>query len=322
VSADAARIRPRRRIDGAAAVFLPFDAAGRPDLGEFTRHLLRTAAAGLTPAVNMDTGFGPQLAPAERRAVLRAAREALGPGARLIAGAQPFGEAGGALPGYRASVEAIVAAGAVPIVFPSELFAGAGPERVAALHREILAPAPAGLAFELGPQFAPFGRIYDLATFRALLEVPALVGLKHSSLSRRLELERLACRDRDRPAFAVYTGNDLAIDMVMYGSDYLLGLATFAPEAFALRDRWWAEGDPRFHELNDALQALGAAAFREPVPAYKDSAAVYLRMTGALADPRPHPACPRRPAWEAELLAPLARRIAAAAGAAPWDAGG
>ena len=32
----------------------------------------------------------------------------------------------------------------------------------------------------------------------------------------------------------VLTGNDLAIDMVMYGSDYLLGLSTFAPEAFAL----------------------------------------------------------------------------------------
>ncbi len=36
-----------------------------------------------------------------------------------------------------------------------------------------------------------------------------------------------------RPDFKVLTGNDLAIDMVIYGSDYLLGLSTFAPDAFS-----------------------------------------------------------------------------------------
>ncbi len=56
----------------------------------------------------------------------------------------------------------------------------------------------------------------------------------------------------------MYAGNDLAIDMVMYGSDYLLGLSTFAPDAFALRDHHWASGDERFFELNDVLQYLGA----------------------------------------------------------------
>ena len=65
---------------------------------------------------------------------------------------------------------------------------------------------------------------------------------------------------------------DLAIDMVMYGSDYLLGLSTFAPEEFARRDRMWAQGDPGFHELNDALQYLGAFTFRAPVPAYRHDA--------------------------------------------------
>ena len=49
--------------------------------------------------------------------------------------------------------------------------------------------------------------------------------------------------------------------MVMWGSDYLLGLSTFAPEEFARRDRLWADADPRFHELNDVLQYLGAFAF-------------------------------------------------------------
>ena len=65
----------------------------------------------------------------------------------------------------------------------------------------------------------------------------------------------------------MFTGNDLAIDMVMYGSDYLLGLSTFAPDVFARRDAAWAAGDPAFYELNDWLQYLGFLTFRQPVPA-------------------------------------------------------
>jgi dihydrodipicolinate synthase/N-acetylneuraminate lyase len=299
------RVRPGRKIDANSAVLLPFGADGRPDYGEFESHLLRTSKAGITPAVNMDTGFGPQLSPAERVEVLRLARRALG-GAPFIAGACAFGEDADLLRGYEKAVRAILEQGGIPIVFQSELFAGGD---VAALYRKILAPAPKALAFELGRMFAPFGRIYDLDAYRRLMEIPNLAGAKHSSLSREQELDRLELRDRERPDWKVYTGNDLAIDMVMYGSDYLLGISTFDPEAFALRDRWWAEGDARFLELNDALQALGAVAFRDPVPAYKDSAAAYLRLTGRMKAPLVHPACPRRPAWEAELLAPLAARI-------------
>jgi hypothetical protein len=51
-----------------------------------------------------------------------------------------------------------------------------------------------------------------------------VTGLKHSSLRRDLEWERLEVRDRVRPGFRLMTGNDLAIDLVVHGSDYLLGL--------------------------------------------------------------------------------------------------
>src|SRR5262249_39186987 len=128
------------------------------------------------------------------------------------------------------------------------------------------------IAFELGTMFAPFGKIYGLETFEELMRLQRCVGAKHSSLSRVLEWQRIALRDRVRPDFRVFTGNDLGIDMVMYGSDYLLGLSTFAPDLFARRDAYWAEGDPRFYELNDVLQYLGFLAFREPVPAYKHAA--------------------------------------------------
>jgi len=294
------RIRPGRKIDANSAVLLPFRPDGKPDYEEFLQHLLRTVKAGITPAVNMDTGFGPQLTPAQRVEVLQLTRKALGT-AEFIAGACSFGET------YEQSVKSILDQGGVPILFQSDSFASGDP---IALYRKITAPCPKALAFELGTMFAPFGRIYDLDTYKRLMDIPAIVGAKHSSLSRALELDRLELRDKHRPDFKVYTGNDLAIDMVMYGSDYLLGISTFDPDAFSLRDRWWAESDPRFFELNDALQALGAVAFRDPVPAYKDSAAAYLKVTGKMKDPLPHPSCPRRPSNEGELLAPLARQIA------------
>ena len=157
--------------------------------------------------------------------------------------------------------------------------------------------------------FAPFGRIYDLETWKRLLDLPNLVGAKHSSLSRVEELARLELKDRQRPDFKVYTGNDLAIDMVMYGSDYLLGLATFAPDAFARRDRRWAAGDSDFYALNDLLQYLGTFAFRPPVPAYRHSAAQFLKLRGRLASDAPHPAAPRRPESDLAILAQIAERL-------------
>jgi dihydrodipicolinate synthase/N-acetylneuraminate lyase len=276
------------------------------DIDGFRNHLLRTHAAGLRPAVNMDTGFGPELTPIERREVLRLTAEALGPGVPFVAGAMPFGEDPDPRKGYLKSIESIVKAGGTPIVFPSPCLAGAD---IPALYRELAQAAPSVLGFELGPQFAPFGRIFSLETVAALMAIPNLAGIKHSSLSREAEMARLELRDRLRPEFRIYTGNDLAIDMIMYGSDYLLGLSTFDPDSFALRDRYWVAGDPRFYALNDALQAVGFAAFRDPVPAYKHSAAVYLRLDGRMADPHPHPACARRPDWEGELLAPLAAMV-------------
>jgi hypothetical protein len=135
------------------------------------------------------------------------------------------------------------------------------------------------------------------------------IGAKHSSLSRELEWQRLALRDHLRPSFHVYTGNDLGIDMVMYGSDYLLGLSTFAPDYFAKRDHYWLDGDPRFYELNDVLQYLGFVAFREPVPAYKHSAAMFLKLRGWLNCDAPHPKGVRRPDCDRELLAGILRQL-------------
>jgi 4-hydroxy-tetrahydrodipicolinate synthase len=157
--------------------------------------------------------------------------------------------------------------------------------------------------------FASNGEIFDDETVRGLMEIPELKGLKHSSLDRLRELERLRLRDELRPDFRIYTGNDLGINMLEYGSDYLLGLATFTPEKFAERDRLWEVGDPAYYALSDALQHLGNVAFRAPVPAYKSSAAIFLKLLGKIPSPRTHPLSPPRPAWEIDILRDCAERL-------------
>jgi hypothetical protein len=89
---------------------------------------------------------------------------------------------------------------------------------------------------------------------------------------------------------------------VMYGSDYLLGLSTFAPEEFARRDAMWLSGDNGFFELNDILQYLGFFAFRSPVPAYKHTAAQFLRLRGWIQTSLTHPLSAQRPESDVAIL--------------------
>src|SRR5262245_20919243 len=65
-----AMLRPRREITGMSAILLPFTESGEIDWPGFTAHVERTAAAGLVPAVNMDTGFGNLLDEPTKLAVL------------------------------------------------------------------------------------------------------------------------------------------------------------------------------------------------------------------------------------------------------------
>jgi dihydrodipicolinate synthase/N-acetylneuraminate lyase len=304
-------VRPRRVIRGMSAILLPFTPDCRIDWDAFAAHVARTAAAGIAPAVNMDTGYVQLIDDATRRQALAIARETLGPHGEMVAGACVVDAPGAAFDeaGYGRQFDMIAAAEAIPVIFPSHgLTAGTDADFVARIER-LGARAERFIGFELGSAFVPYGRVLGLDAYEAMIQIPTCIGAKHSSLSRRLEWERIAVRNRVRPEFHVFTGNDLAIDMVRYGSDWLLGLSTAFPEAFAQRDRWWAAGDSRFDELDDALQALGDFAFRPPVPAYKHSMAQALHLRGLLASDEPHPDSPRRPASDREIIATILDRI-------------
>lgn len=304
-------MRRRRKARGISAVLLPYTDDGQIDEAGFRAHLERTLAAGLGVAVNMDTGYGDLLTATEKQRVLKWTAKTTG-GAELIAGALPRGayENADGIPAYASECEMIRAAGGTPIIFPSAFTARLRDQELIDFFGRLARATDRFLAFELGAVFNPHGRMFSDSVLRALMATPQCLGLKHSSLDRRTELARVRLRDEARPDFLIYSGNDLALDMIEYGCDYLLGLSTFAPEAFAARDRAWAEGCAEYLDLRDAIQYLGWAAFRDPVPAYKHSAAIFLKITGGIESDNPHPQAARREAWDAPLLADAARRLA------------
>ena len=302
------QLRFNRPIEGASAVLLPFTPERTIDYAGFESLVRRTLDAGLTPAVNMDTGYANLLSHEEKREVLRRT-QSLAAGRAFIAGAYIEGQDGDIHDLYSGAVEEIQSYGATPIIFQSSKLKALTDKGKIAVYERIGARCPRFLAFELGEMFLPFGEIYALDTLRELMHIPTLVGAKHSSLDRILELQRLELRDGLRPDFKVYTGNDLAIDLVFYGSDYLLGLSAFCPEAFALRDRLWASGDARVYALNDLIQYLGFFAFRPPVPAYKHTCAQFLQLRGRIASDHTHPRAMERPASDREILADIAARL-------------
>jgi dihydrodipicolinate synthase/N-acetylneuraminate lyase len=294
-----------------SAILLPFHDDGSIDWPAFDAHVSRTTTAGLTPAVNMDTGYVQLLDDATAGDVLD--RTAALTEGGFVAGAFVADEPGAPFDAdaLARAAHAIAERGGTPVVFPSHGLASLSADDWVGAHATLGGEVDSFIAFELGTMFVPYGRVVDLATYEQLLGIPQCIGAKHSSLSRRLEWDRLRSRDAIRPDFMVLTGNDLAIDMVMWGSDYLLGLSTFAPAEFARRDRLWEAGDPAFHELNDLLQYLGQFTFRAPVPGYRHDAAIFLELRGWATSSAVPDGAVRRPTSDRAVLADIVQRLEA-----------
>lgn len=303
-------LQPNRTIVGMSAILLPLQEDASIDWASWEQHVMRTVEAGLTPAVNMDTGFASLISPAQRQEVLRRTSQLLA-GRPFIGGAYVADRQGATfqLDAYHHAIHEIQSCGGTPIIFPSYGLTGQSSSELIASFQAIGRIAKSFYAFELGSMFLPCGKVFEPETFVEMMRIDACRGIKHSSLCRAQEWHRLRLRNAIRPEFQILTGNDLAIDMVMYGSDYLLGLSTFAPDLFAKRDRMWRDGDAAFFELNDQLQYLGMLTFRPPVPAYRHSAAQFLKLRGWISSDRTFPGSPERPASDLAILREIAQRL-------------
>ena len=165
-----------------------------------------------------------------------------------MAGAYVADDAGAPfdLDAYLAAAEAIARRGGTPVIFPSYGLNALADDGVGRRPRALGARLDRFIGFELGPMFVPYGRIVGLDAYRGLMD-DRRVHRRQALVAEPPDRNGIGsrCGTRIRPDFHVFTGNDLAIDMVMYGSDYLLGLSTFAPEPSSpRRDRMWARRRP------------------------------------------------------------------------------
>jgi dihydrodipicolinate synthase/N-acetylneuraminate lyase len=304
------RLTTRRAIDGVAAVFLPLDERGRPQLDKFARMVQDTYAAGLTPAINTEIGSVNLLTPDERQDVLAvAAGVALG--RRFLAGAFIDDRQGDLVDLYRRDIASIVRQGGIPLLFQAVQLTALDEDAIVDIYREATAECEGVLAREQGRYAASAARVYSLDLFQRLMDIPTLSGLHHASFDRVREWYRLEARDVRRPDFRIYSGNDLAIDMAFYGSDYLLGSASLSLEGFRLRDTLWRAGDARVIVLNDLLQQLAWIVFRPPTAAFRHSAAQYLHLRGIIDAPIVHPSVPRRPESDVDMLREVSEQLEA-----------
>ncbi|WFE48420.1 dihydrodipicolinate synthase family protein [Verrucosispora sp. WMMD1129] len=291
---------PRTRVAYAAAHVVADPAAdntpGTPAVLDwdrtlaFRRHLW---SYGLGVAEAMDTaqrGMGLDY-PATRELIRRSAAEARSVGGRIVAGATtdqlPPGPATLAevTAAYRAQLEDVQAAGAVPVLMCSRHLAAAarGPEDYLRVYDELLHAADGPVVLHwLGPMFDPALSGYwgtadlDLAadTVVELLKAHAarVDGIKVSLLDAGREV---ALRRRLPAGVRLYTGDDFHYPELIRGddaghSDALLGvfaaIAPAASAAFAALDR----GDlTRYDEIFAPTVPLARHLFAAPTWYYK-----------------------------------------------------
>lgn len=301
-------LTPSRTIDGAAALPVWLDASGRLDLSGLAARMQDAFAAGLTPAVNLFGGSGDRLGHEQRVDVLTTAA-GVARGRRFIAGTMPTEDAAPLATRYGRAVDAVVRQGGSPLLLPIRELTTLDGDALAHLWRQATAGHRGVLVIEMAPAFGAPAPLYTPDVVTRLLDIASLGGLVHASLDRGTEWARVEARDAARPDFRIYSGHERALDMVAYGSDYLLATAGCAPEAFAARDRAWREGAAVGFDLNDALQALATLLHRHPIDGARHGALQWLQARGLVDQASPVPGITLRPDSDLDLYRELHLRL-------------
>jgi 4-hydroxy-tetrahydrodipicolinate synthase len=247
-------------------------------------------------AVWVHTGRGPHLHPDQRRVVLETWRAAL-PGRVLIAGAATLDMA-----------RAARAGGAdLLLAFPRA-------EDPVAWHATLGAELPV-LAFYLYQ--AAGGVAYDDETLRAILALPAVIGIKVATLDSVMTFQRIAALLRQCPDKLLITGEDrfLGYSLMLGARAALVGMGAALTDLQIAMLRAYGAGDmARFVRLAVAVDRFAQATFAPPMEGY------VRRMLWAIAadGPIPPDACddpwgPPLPAGERQLVARAVHDARAAA---------
>jgi 4-hydroxy-tetrahydrodipicolinate synthase len=265
------------------ATVLPMTADYAPDFSAYGRYLewiLEQDPVAL--AVNMDTGEGPQLSPAERVKVIQQTRALASNQCPVLAGVM----GGSTLDAVDNARQAQQAGAQGLVIFPNAAFRNVPLDPIVARnHHQAIADAT-GLPvvlFQLAPIFG--GVRYTREVLLELMQISNVVALKESSFDvdyLTYTKETMALSGRN---IALLTGHDLAIiESFQLGADgALLGFGAVACRMLAEMIRTYHEGrhDTAF-AMRPRLQGLADFIFRKPMLDYRARCKAALGILGVI----------------------------------------
>lgn len=267
-------------------------------LARYLEWLLGQGVSGL--AVNVDTGEGPHLSPAEALSVLAAAAGTVAGRVPIVAGLGP-----GSTESRVAFGRELREAGAdALLVFPPSAFRGEPlpPELPVDYYARIGEGADVPLVlFQL--QDALGGVEYPIETLVAVSSLPPVIAVKEATFSReKFTATVSALADVD---VTVLTGNDNFIheSFVLGAEGALIGFGTLAVREQVEMVEAWESGDrDRAAALGVRIQRLADVVFAPPIRNYRARLKEALAMTGVIPNAAIRPPLARIPEEEREAL--------------------
>jgi 4-hydroxy-tetrahydrodipicolinate synthase len=265
------------------AAILPMTADYEPDWDAYARYLdwlIGENAIGL--AVNMDTGEGPQLTPAERRKAVEVAVNVANGRALVVAGVM-----GATTRDAIKMSEMYKEAGADGlVVFPNAAFRNdpLDPSIPYEYHRAIAdATHLPIILFQLAPVFG--GVNFSREVLLKMLEIPEVVAIKEASFDAQYfsyTMETIAMSERQ---VTVLTGNDrfIAESFLLGAEGALLGFCAIGCRMVAeLLDKFHAGQYQAAVEMRSCVQGFADFIYKNPVLDYRARCKVALAHVGVI----------------------------------------
>lgn len=265
------------------ATVLPLTADYEPDYAAYSRYLdwlIEEHALGL--AINMDTGEGPQLTPAERKRAAETAVETVRGQASVVAGvmgATTRDAVATARMYQRAGVDGLV-------VFPNAAFRNdpLDPRIPYDYHRAIAEEVDLPIIlFQLAPVFG--GVNYTRETLLRLLEIPQVVAIKEASFDAQYFAYTMDTVKMSGRPVTVLCGNDRFItECFLLGAEgALLGFCAIGCGMVAeMLGKFLAGSYKEAVDMRSRVQGFANFIYKDPVLDYRARCKVGLAHLGVL----------------------------------------
>jgi 4-hydroxy-tetrahydrodipicolinate synthase len=265
------------------AAILPMTSDYEPDWDAYARYiawLVSENAIGI--AVNMDTGEGPQLTPAERRKVVEVAVEVANGRALIVAGVMGSTTRDAVNMGAMYKEEG--ADGLV--VFPNAAFRNDPLDpRIPYEYHKAIADAvhlPITL-FQLAPVFG--GVNFSREALLKMLEIPEVVALKEASFDAQYFSHTMETITMSGHPITVLTGNDRFImeSFLLGAKGALLGFCAIGCGMVAeMLNKLHARQHQAAVEMRHRVQGFADFIYKDPVLDYRARCKVALAHVGVL----------------------------------------